>query len=181
MPMGYRKDGTPVQKGAIPWNKGIKRTDTSGEKHWNWKGTGGFKKGYTPFNKELKGYTNGGSFKKGHVPWCAGKECLHLRGENNNKWNGGKTKTDSGYIMVRQQEHPYCEHHGYVREHRLVVEKAIGRYLLPHETVHHVNKIKNDNRIENLMVFNTSGSHRKFDFGKEVDKKFIVFDGRNHE
>lgn len=64
-----------------------------------------------------------------------------------------------GYVYIKKWEHPFVGKQGYVAEHRLVVEAAIGRYLLPTEAVHHINEMKDDNRLENLELCESHGSH----------------------
>lgn len=43
-----------------------------------------------------------------------------------------------------------------VMEHRWVMEQEIGRSLIAGETVHHINGIRHDNRIENLELWSSS-------------------------
>ena len=84
------------------------------------------------------------------------------RGKDNPHWKDGKYITRFGYVYVLSPDHPFCNNMGYVAEHRLVMEKHIGRYLRPEETVHHINGIRNDNRLENLMLFPNQRAHTKF-------------------
>ena len=73
----------------------------------------------------------------------------------------GRQKRANGYIALYSPQHPFAKNNR-VFEHRLVMEKHIGRYLLFKEVVHHINKIVSDNRIENLMLFSSTGEHIKF-------------------
>ena len=78
-------------------------------------------------------------------------------GSLNHRWNGGRRKSKKGnqhYIYVLAPEHPSVQEREkkYVAEHRLVMETHLGRFLERDENVHHINGIKDDNRIKNLEV-----------------------------
>lgn len=55
--------------------------------------------------------------------------------------------------MVLARGHPRAGSNGYVFEHILVMEHLLGRPLLPGETVHHLNGVRDDNRPENLELW----------------------------
>ncbi len=68
-------------------------------------------------------------------------------------YSNKKHLSKDGYYYVYYRAHPFADKSGRVYEHRLVMEKKLGRYLLPHENVHHKNGRKDDNRIENLELW----------------------------
>lgn len=74
-------------------------------------------------------------------------------------WKGGRVVDKAGYILVYAPDHPFCSSGGYVREHRLVCERVLGRHLLPNEVVHHKNDDPADNRPENLQVYDSNADH----------------------
>lgn len=75
---------------------------------------------------------------------------------------GGRTLDNKGYVKVLAHDHPNKMHDGYVFEHRLVMEKHIGRTLEDNEVVHHINGDTADNRAENLMLFPDDSAHSRY-------------------
>jgi len=94
--------------------------------------------------------------------FCSNK-CRHkyTRGSKHHNWINGKSINKNGYIIIQSPDHPK-NNNGYVLEHRLVMEKHLGRYLKNKEVVHHINGIRNDNRLENLMLFPNNTAHIHF-------------------
>lgn len=97
-------------------------------------------------------------YKHNFCSWkCRDIHLTKLKKEKSVNWKGGRRLAASGYIMIFKPEHPYsC--YGYVREHRLVMEKKLKRYLKTNEIIHHKNGIKTDNRIKNLEII-SRGKH----------------------
>ncbi len=84
-----------------------------------------------------------------------------LMGAGNPRWNGGKRICNNGYVAIRTKGHPYSTKDGYVMEHRLVVEKSVGRYLNPEEKIHHKDGDVRNNSVENLELFSGHSQHMK--------------------
>jgi len=100
---------------------------------------------------------------------------ISRRGPKAGYWKGGRYRDKmNGYVYVFKPDHPFAKKSGYVLEHRLIMEKHLGRYLRKNEIVHHKNKTKDDNRIENLEIVVSGGPN----CGKVIcpfcNKKFKV-------
>lgn len=94
-----------------------------------------------------------------HLPnkiYCVVK-CSTSHYQENRKDARDRFVDDKGYVRIRARNHPKASKFGkHVREHILVMEHHLGRYLLPDENIHHKNGIRTDNRIENLELWATT-------------------------
>lgn len=76
-------------------------------------------------------------------------------------WRSGSTELkckstniSKGHVMSSGYRRIYVNGE-YYYEHRYVMEQHLGRKLLTHENIHHINGDKSDNRIDNLEIWIT--------------------------
>lgn len=100
--------------------------------------------------------------------WHVGQACLmhYKRFKRTGTYekrvrNMGESHLLPGYVRVNHGGYiRLAKHHGdgtvdRVMEHRAVMESMIGRPLLDHENVHHINGARADNRPENLEMWSS--------------------------
>lgn len=104
-----------------------------------------------------------GLFRKGQrfCSWDCFRKALKAGKVSSGKTRKPKLIDKNGYIKIDcGKEHIMADGTGYVFEHRLVMFNHLGRKLESFEYVHHLNGIKDDNRLENLKLVN-SRNHAK--------------------
>lgn len=110
---------------------------------------------------------------------CCSKECLAQhrqviflgdknpnygnRGSDNPIWKSDEKISYYGYRLIRMPNHPFANCDGFVFEHRLIAEQYLltydtaiivdgKRYLSPNYIVHHKDKNKLNNNVDNLEI-----------------------------
>jgi hypothetical protein len=71
-----------------------------------------------------------------------------------------------GYKKLLIPEHHRADKKGYVFEHIVVMEKELNRKLFPKEEIHHIDKNKENNKIDNLMLFKSHSEHMDYHYSR---------------
>jgi hypothetical protein len=99
------------------------------------------------------------------------KSCGCLRKETTSKnytrekhydWKGGTRMKPDGYKLTLCKNHPRADQSGYVLDNILVYESLLRNPLPDKAVIHHINGIRDDNRPENLLMFESNSKHLEF-------------------
>lgn len=67
--------------------------------------------------------------------------------------DGLGTINHNGYRVLYKPNHPSSTKNGTILEHRYIISNQLGRPLRDNENVHHINGVRDDNRLENLEIW----------------------------
>ena len=109
--------------------------------------------------------------KLAKLPINCGKECrrVSMLGNRNARYKGGRwTEARTGYVFLKVEELSAEDkallpptNPRDVPEHRMVMARALGRWPKTSESIHHINGIPDDNRLENLSVMDWAEHSRE--------------------
>jgi hypothetical protein len=161
----YRKGHIQLngyKKGNIPWSKTHKLLMPRGKNHSQWNGGKVYKIRYIVQNCNLR-ISRFCSLK------CKSRYFSKaFSGKGHPQWTGGKMIDKDGYLLVYSPSHPFRSKKKYIREHRIIMEKFLSRYLTKEEIVHHIDGNRLNNNISNLMLFSSNSQHRLFHLNKKL-------------
>ena len=118
------------------------------------------------------------------------QSCNGRSGSENGMWKGGiieaNAKKKNYYLLQHVDKDSLfrcmADSRGYILQHRYIIAKKLKRPLKKSEVVHHINGIKNDNRIENLELLNSKQKHylitRMEIRIKQLEKQIINLGGK---
>ena len=120
-------------------------------------------------------YADKRALDHGHGRFCS-KSCARKSefGESHAQWRGGRYYSGHGYVLRNVNR-------SVIFEHRYFVEQFLERPLTIDETIHHINEIKDDNRLENLYLFETSGAHSQYHWDVKHGLRDLIVESNLHD
>jgi hypothetical protein len=118
---------------------------------------------------------NNPMFGKGHLTSGERNGMYNRRGADSPNWKGGRKIRADGYILIYAPNHPFAISDGaggkiYILEHRLIMERHLGRYLDSDEVIHHIDGNPSNNAIENLRLYASQSEHISDGHGSSADE-----------
>lgn len=105
---------------------------------------------FTPIAKENN--KNRGLIKGQPRNCIPGHRITSQKGALHPLWKGGRTIDRNGYVLIKMPTHNRAQANGYVYEHILVAEKALGKPLPSGAIPHHIDKNRSNNITSNLVL-----------------------------
>lgn len=101
--------------------------------------------------------------------------------QRGNHWQGGRSVSSHGYVLVFQPEHRLADVRGYVYEHRLVMESVLGRPLVANERVRHLDNDGSNNDPSNLELLRFTDRTERTACACGCGTEFLRFDSGGRE
>jgi len=89
----------------------------------------------------------------------------------------------NGYVKRKVTAHPFPDKRGYVLEHRLVVEAHKKEFLHKEAVIHHLNGVRDDNRLSNLQLLTSQSEHATIGLTgqRNPNGQFVALDPKFNE
>lgn len=82
-----------------------------------------------------------------------------------------KKGKNTNYVLIHYPDHPHKNKDGNVFEHRLIMEKHLGRILEKDEEIHHKDRNGMNNDLSNLVVL-TQAEHKREHLKETLHKRW---------
>ena len=111
---------------------------------------------YKDLDKTIREIALEFGYSKSTISKWLHKYNISVRGRGRRETKGYAKIDSCGYILILKHDHPNCNSAGYMKEHRLIMEQHLGRYLEKDEFVHHKDGNRLNNYIGNLEILDKS-------------------------
>jgi len=124
---------------------------------------------YKYSQRDQKVCPNCGGWMNRHSQQCRKCHDKNQQREKNPNWKGGRIKNRNGYILLSLRGHPRTNVRHQVFEHIVIWENTHGPTPKGWQ-IHHINGVKDDNRLENLIALPPKTHHHESPIRQQLKK-----------